>query len=77
MLYIFFAGFVLHHGVQLVLGMYQGGNPGALVKTGIHEQYTLAEMFSSRRQFQILSTGHIPILSTQLTVSHHLLAPKG
>ena len=25
-----------HHRVQLVLGMFQGGNPFALVETGIH-----------------------------------------
>ena len=29
-----------HHGVQLVLGISQGGNPFALAKMWIHYQYT-------------------------------------
>ena len=29
-----------YHGVQIVLGMYQGGNPFVLVEMGIHYQYT-------------------------------------
>ena len=37
-----------HHGVQLVLGMNQGGNPFTLVETEIHNQYIQAESkFSS------------------------------
>ena len=66
-----------HHKVQLVLGMYQGGNPFALIETGIYDQYTWTEgRFSSLYQFQVLSTVQIPILSIQLTLSHRLLAPK-
>ena len=64
-----------HHGVQLMLGMNQGGNPFALVETEIHNQYTQVEgRLPSHCQFQVLSTGQIPILSTQLTLSHRLLA---
>ena len=64
-----------HHRVQLVLGIYHGGNPFALVETGIRDQYTRAEgSFLSRCQFQVLSIDQIPILSTQLTFSHRLLA---
>ena len=60
-----------------VLGMYQGGNLFGLVETGIHNQYTRAESrFSSRCQLHVLSTSQSPILSTQLTLSHLLLAPK-
>ena len=33
-------------------------------------------MFSSRCQFQALSTGQIFILSTELTLSYRYLAPK-
>ena len=63
-----------HHRVQLVLGMNQEGNSFDL---GIRDQYTgTAGRFPSLCQFQVLSTGKIPILKTQLTLSHHLLAPK-
>ena len=66
-----------HHGVQLVLGMNQGGNPFALVETRIHDQYTRVEgRLPSCCQFQVFSTGQIPILLTQLTLSHRLLAPN-
>ena len=66
-----------HHGVQLVLGMNQGGNPFALVETRIPDQYVQVEgRFLNRCQFQVLSTGQNPIFSTQLTLSHRLLAPK-
>ena len=64
-----------HHEVQLVLGMNQKGTQFALVETGIHDQYTRVEgRFPSCCQFQVLSTGQIPILSTQMTRSHRLLA---
>ena len=61
-----------------MLEINQGGNPFALVDTGIRDQYTQVEgRFSSRCQFHVLSTGQIPILLKQLTLSHHrLLAPK-
>lgn len=54
-----------HHGVQLRLGMYQGGSPFALVETGIHDQYTSISRLS---QFQVLSvvqfnSGESPILT--------------
>ena len=66
-----------YHGVQLVLGIYQGGNPFALVETGIPDQYTrVGSRFSSYCKFQVSSSGQIPILSKQLTLSHRLLAPK-
>ena len=29
-----------HHGVKLVLGMYEGGKPFALVEIGMHDQHT-------------------------------------
>ena len=52
-----------HHGIQLLLGTNLGGNPFALVETGIRDQYTRVEgRFSSRCQFQVLGTGQIPIL---------------
>ena len=65
-----------HYGVQLVvLGMNQGGNPFALVEMGIHDQYTQVEdRLLSYCQFLVLSTGQILILSTQLTLTHRLLA---
>ena len=44
-------------GVQLVLGMNQGGNPFALVETWIRDQYTRVEC-------RLPSTGQIPILKT-------------
>ena len=67
-----------HHGVQLVLGMNQVGNPFALVETRIRDQYTRVDgRLPSRCQFQVLSTGQIPILSTQLTLNHRLLASNG
>ena len=51
-----------YHGVQLVLGMNQGGNPFVLVETGIRDQYTRVEgRHPSRGQFQVLNTGQIPI----------------
>ena len=63
--------------VQFVLETYAEGNPFILVETEIHDQYTRTECrFSSRCQFQVLITGQIPILSTQLTLTYHLLAPK-
>ena len=66
-----------HHRVQLVLGMNLGGNPFALVETGIRDHYIRVEgRFPSRCLFQVLSTGQIPILSTQLTLSYSLLAPN-
>ena len=69
--------FTTHHGFQLVLEMYQGGNPFALVETGIHDHYTRAECrLWSRCQFLVLGTGKIPILPTQLTLSYRLLAPN-
>ena len=53
-----------HHGVQFVLGMNQGGNPFALVETGVRDLYTRVEgRLSSSCQFQVLSTGQIPILN--------------
>ena len=33
----------MHHGVQLMLGMNQGGNPFALAEMGIQYQYTQAK----------------------------------
>ena len=73
----FFLLSTTHHGVQLVLGMYQEGNPFALAETAICDQYTRAEgRFPSRCQFQVLSSGEIPILSKQLTLSHRLLTPN-
>ena len=69
--------FTTHHGVQLVLGMNQERNPFAIVETGARNQYIRAESrFPSRCQFQVLSIGQIPILSTQLTLSHRLLARR-
>ena len=66
-----------HHGVQLVLGMNQEGNPFTLVETGICDQYTRVESrLLSHCQYQVLSTGQIPILSMQLTLIHHLLVPN-
>ena len=53
-----------HHGVQLVLGMNQEGNPFALIETGIRDQYTRVEgRLPSRCQFPVLSTGQIIILN--------------
>ena len=50
--------------VQPVLGTNQGGNPFALVETGIRTQYTRVEgRLPSRCKFQVLSTGQIPILN--------------
>ena len=50
-MFIFFLLFLCsttHIGVQLVLEVYQGGNPFALVETGIHYRYTWAgSTFSS------------------------------
>ena len=66
-----------HQRVQLVLGINQGGNPFALVETGIRDQYTRVEgRLPSCCQFQFLSTGQIPIFSTQLTLNHRLLEPN-
>ena len=66
-----------HHIVQLVLGMNQGENPFALVETGMHDKFTLVEgRLPNHCQFQVLSTGQIPILSTQLTLSYRVLAPN-
>ena len=60
-----------HHEVQLVLRMNQRVNPFVLVETGIRDQYIRVESrFPSRYQFQVLSTGQIPILSKQLTLSY-------
>ena len=70
-------GYTTHHEVQFVMGMYQWVNSFAFVGMEIHNQYTRAESrFSSCCQFQVFSTGQIPILSTQLTLSHCFLAPK-
>ena len=45
-----------YYGIQLVLGIYQGGNPFALVEMGIHDQYTWAgSRFSISWQFQLFS----------------------
>ena len=53
------------------------GNPFALFEMGVRNQYTQAEgRFLSHCQFQVLSTGQIPILSMQLTLSHRLLTPN-
>ena len=53
-----------HHEVQLVIGMNQRGSPFTPVETGIDEQYIRVEgRLTSRCQFQVLSTGQIPILT--------------
>ena len=44
---------------------------------GIHDQYTWARSrFLRHWQFQVFTNDQIPILTTQLTLSHRLLAPK-
>ena len=63
-----------HHRVQLMLGIKQEGNPFTLIEMGICNHYIWVEgKFLNRCQFQVVSTGMIPILSTELTCSHHLL----
>ena len=44
-----------HHGVQLVLGISQWGNPFTLAETGIHYQYThIKSKIPSHCQFLVL-----------------------
>ena len=57
--------------------MNQGGKHFTLVEMGICDQYTRVEgRLPSHCQFQALGTSQIPILSTQLSLSHRLLAPN-
>ena len=51
------------------------GKPIHLFETEIHNQYTrVGSRFSSPGQFQVFSSGQIPTLSMQLTLSHSILA---
>ena len=48
-----------------------------MIESRIQGHYILADSwFSSRCQFQVFRSGQIPILSTQLTLSNCLEAPK-
>ena len=53
-----------HHRVQLMLAINQGVNPFALAETGDTRPYTrVVGRLPSRRQFQVISVGEIPILN--------------
>ena len=68
-----------HYGVQLEKGMNQEGNPFALAEMGIQYQYTcIRSKISNLGQILVFITQSelkSPFCLTQLTLTHHLVAP--
>ena len=58
-----------HRGVQLLLGISQGGNPFALAETGIRYQYTrIKSEIPSLCQFLVLVPENLTVVKTLLSI---------